>query len=345
MLNDDQTAIEGSSMSSKYTIKDIAKYAKVGTTTVSRVLNNHPYVSDEKRQAVLDAIDSLNYRQNLSAKWLRNADTGMIGFLTDDVATTPYAVDIIRGAQEAASANEQVLLVVNAGTDIQSRHDAVEFLLERQVMGIIYAAMFHREVTLPKNIYQVSTALANCFVKDRSLPSAVPDEFIGGYRATKALLDAGHTRIGFLNVVAPSTPARNGRLAGYKAALDECGIPFDSDLLGETTLAPHNFTETQRLLSLDQAPTAIFAGTDRTAMASYQAIRAMGMRIPEDISIIGFDNQIDVSTNLLPNLTTMQLPHYEMGRWAFNQLFVVEKEPTQAKIDCALVYRDSIYSI
>ncbi|MGB7341412.1 MAG: LacI family DNA-binding transcriptional regulator [Phototrophicaceae bacterium] len=333
-------------MSSNYTIKDIAKYANVGTTTVSRVLNDHPYVSDDKRQAVLDAIDALNYRQNLSAKWLRNSDTGMIGFLTDEVATTPYAVDIIRGAQEAASENGKVLLVLNTSDSLQSNEDAVEFLLERQVIGIIYATLFHREVHLPDNIKQVPTALANCFVGDASLPSAVPDEFIGGYRATKVLLEAGHQRIAFLNLIAPAIPARDGRLAGYKQALKEYNIPFDPELVGlSNDPARHNFDETQRLLALKDRPTAIFAGTDRIAMASYQAIRNLGMRIPEDISVVGFDNQIDVSTNLLPNLTSIQLPHYDMGNWAFHQLFIDEAHPTQVKIDCALIERDSVANL
>lgn len=326
-------------MNNKYTIKDIAKHAGVGTTTVSRVLNNHPYVSEEKRQAVLEAIDALNYRQNLSARWLRGGSTGLIGFLTDEVATTPYAVDIIRGAQDAASANEQVLLVVNSGENIEA---AIEFLLERQVIGIVYAAMSHREVQLPDNIYQVPTALANCYLADGSLPSAVPDEIIGGYRATKILLEAGHRRIGFLNVIPPSVDARDGRLAGYKQALAEYDIPYDPQLVNTAELAPHNYAATQALLNLDNPPTAIFSGTDRTAMATYLAIRDAGLRIPDDISVVGFDNQVDVAINLIPLLTTIQLPHYEMGQWAVRQLFSDTENPIQEKIDCPLVERESV---
>lgn len=325
-----------------YTIKDIAKHAGVGTTTVSRVLNNHPYVSDEKRQQVLKAIEDLNYRPNINAKWLRESSSGMVGFLTNQVATTPYAVDIIRGAQNAVQEHGYVLMVMNTDDDLQDTTDAVEFLLERQVAGIVYAAMFHREVKLPDNIYQVPTALANCFVADASLPSAVPDEVIGAYRATKILLEAGHKRIGFLNVIPPSTPAMLGRLKGYRRALDEYNIPFDSDLVGTNHFAPHNYNETKRLLELDNPPTAIFSGTDRTAMASYMAIRDAGLRIPEDISVVGFDNQFDVATNLIPSLTTIQLPHYEMGQWAVQQILSNTNECPQAKIDCPLVLRDSV---
>ncbi|MEL7436776.1 MAG: LacI family DNA-binding transcriptional regulator, partial [Chloroflexota bacterium] len=325
-----------------YTIKDIAKRAQVGTTTVSRVLNNHPYVSDEKRQRVLNAMDELNYRQNLGAKWLRSASTGLIGFLTDEVATTPYAVDIIRGAQDAAAENDMVIIVVSVGGDLPEIEEAIEFLLERQVMGIIYAAMYHREVHLPDNITNVPTALANCFSVDASLPSAVPDEETGAYRATKVLLEAGHTRIGFINVIPPSTPAMNGRLRGYQRALSDYGIPFDEQLIGTSDFALHNYNETQRLLNLKNPPTAFFSGTDRTAMATYAALRDAGLRVPEDISVVGFDNQIDVALNLLPNLTTVQLPHYEMGAWAVRKLLSGDNEIIQEKIDCPLVERQSV---
>jgi len=334
-------------MSQKYTIKDIAKLADVGTTTVSRVLNDHPYVSDEKRQRVLDAIDTLNYRQNLSAKWLRGSSTGLIGFLTDDVATTPYAVDIIRGAQDAALENDQVLLVVNTTKNKQSLQEAVEFLLERQVMGIIYAAMYHREVELPENIYHVPTTLANCYVADRSLPSAVPDEFIGGYRATRLLLENGHRRIAHISVVPPAIDALKGRLAGYRQALEEFNVDFNPQLIGQADDedTKSNYAMTQRFLKLDNPPTAIACATDRTAIACYLAIMQAGLRIPEDISIVGYDNQADIATHLIPGLTTIQLPHYEIGRWAFHQLFEETDTPIQEKIDCALIRRDSVIPV
>lgn len=334
-------------MSNNLTIKDIAKHAGVGTTTVSRVLNDHPYVSEEKRQKVLEAIDELDYRRNLSARWLRGTTTGIIGFLTDEVATTPYAVDIIRGVQEAASEHEKVLMVLNTGRDMKASEAAVEFLLERHVDGIIYAAMFHREVKLPQNIYQVPTVLANCFLADRSLPSAVPDEVIGGYRATKKLLEAGHRRISFLNVTAPATPAAEGRLQGYKQALQEYGVPFDKAIIGDATEdARKNYATTTRFLELPDPPTAFFFGNDRTAMGCYPAILAKGLRIPEDIGVVGFDNQVDIVSNLIPRLTTVQLPHYEMGQWAFNQLVIEDDEddtlPPQVLIDCPLIEHDSV---
>ncbi|MEO1289266.1 MAG: substrate-binding domain-containing protein [Chloroflexota bacterium] len=268
----------------------------------------------------------------------------MTFFVTDTVATTPYAVDIIRGAQDAASEQDHVLLVVSASDTSSSIEDAIEFLLERQVVGIIYAAMFHHVVDLPDNIYQVPTALANCYVKQRDLPSAVPDEFIGAYRATRALLEAGHTRIAHLQVVPPASDAREGRLAGYQAALEAYDIPFDTDLCIDTLdhRSDENFHITQQLLAMDNPPTGFFCANDRMTIATYQAIMHAGLRIPDDIGVVGFDNQLDVVQNLKPQLTSVQLPHYEMGAWAFNQLLINTSEPIQAKIDCPLVARASI---
>lgn len=327
------------------TIKDIAKHAGVGTTTVSRVLNNHPYVSAEVREKVMAAVNELGYRPNYNARWLRGRQSGLIGFLTDEVATTPFAVDIIRGVQEAAYERDQVVMVLNTGPDEKSAEAAVEFLLERQVAGIVYAAMFHRAVVLPDNINQIPTVLANCYVKDHSFSAAVPDEFNGGYQATRTLLEAGHRRIAFLNVTPPAVDAMEGRLAGYREALAEFDVLFDETLIAEACEdAQINYATTRRLLAQPDAPTAIFAGNDRTSMACYGAVKDLGLRIPEDIGIVGFDNQASIASNLIPALTTMQLPHYEMGRWAFERLMLENgnTEPEHRIIDCPLVRRNSV---
>lgn len=333
-------------MDKKLTIKDIAKHAGVGTTTVSRVLNDHPYVSDEKRERVLSAIDKLDYRPNHSARLLRNNESGLIGFLTNEVATTPYAVDIIRGAQEAASEHEHVLLVMNPDKSPKAMEQAVDFLLERQVRGIVFAAFFHQAVNLPENIHEVQTVLANCYVPDRALPSAVPDEVTGGYQATRTLLEAGHRRIAFFNVTPPAVDARAGRLKGYKQALAEFDIPYDEALVARAEDDPHvNYETTQRFLQMDNPPTGFFFGTDRTALGCYPAIKAAGLRIPEDIGVVGFDNQRDIASNLMPSLTTLQLPHYEMGYWACNYLFEenTKTDATQAVLDCPLIQRESVF--
>ncbi len=337
-------------MPNKATIEDIALRAKVGRGTVSRVLNNHPNVSETTREKVLKAIAELDYRPSFAARHMRTQRSHLIGFLTDEVASTPYAGAIIQGAQDAAWEENRILLVVNVGRNIAITEAAVEALLERDVEGIIYAAMYHRAIVVPENIREVPVVLANCFVTDRSLPSVVPDEFNGGRLATEALLAKGHQRIGFINVntLTPGIPAAVGRLEGYKAALQSYGISFDADLVRFGKGDPESgYRYCYELMSQKHPPTAIFCGNDRTAMGTYNALRELGQTIPEDIAIISFDNQELIATALKPDLTTMQLPHYEMGAWAANYLFQQNLDeslpsPIQKILDCPLVERSSI---
>lgn len=343
-------------MQHKYTIEDVAKIAGVSRGTVSRVLNNHPAVSDEARAKVLEAIEKSNYRPNFSARHMRTDSSNLIGFglLADEVITTPYAVDMIRGAQEALWALGKVMLVVNAGhtNGANMTEASLEALLERRVEGIIYAAMFHHAVEIPAHHSQVPIVLANCFSADRRFTSVVPDEVSGGYAATKRLLQAGHRRIGFINLgsthenVPPPIPAAVGRLEGYKRALAEYDVEFDESLILYTQQTPQmNYELANHLMQMSNPPTAIFCGNDRTALACYGALSQLGLRIPKDVAIVGFDNQLDLAPALWPGLTTVQLPHYEMGKWAVEYLLSAKdkpQEPIQHLIDCPLVERESV---
>ncbi len=313
-------------------------------------------MSEEARAKVLEAIEKSNYRPNFSARHMRTDSSNIVGFgfLADDVITTPYAVDMIRGAQEALWALGKVMLVVNAGHAYghNMTEASLEALLERRVEGIIYAAMYHHSVEIPAQMSQVPIILANCFSVDRDYPSVVPDEFSGGYAATKCLLDAGHKRIGFINLgqtedgSPPPLPASDGRLAGYKQALEDYDVPYDPALLCYTNQTPKmNYQLTRRLMELSDPPSAIFCGNDRTATACYGALSDLGLRIPRDIAVVGFDNFKDISDGLWPPLTTVQLPHYEMGKWAVEYLLSPnksQKEPIQHMIACPLVERDSV---
>ncbi len=334
-------------------IEEIARQAGVSRGTVSRVLNEHPSVSDETRKKVLDVIQQLNYLPSFSARHMRTNSSNLVGFglITDEVITTPYAVDMIRGAQETLWAKGKVMLVVNAGYGTPMTEASLEALLERRVEGIIYATMFHRAVELPPQMSQVPIVLANCFASDRSYPSAVPNEFVGGYNATKHLLEKGHRRIAFINLSATlpefmPIPAATGRLNGYKQALAEYDVPFDEALIRYTDGMPHtNYQLAYEFLQSAKPPTAIFCGNDRTAMGCYGAISELGLHIPDDVAVVGFDNQLDIAQGLWPPLTTIQLPHYAMGEWAVKYLMsgkdMSDGGPIQHKVDCPLVERQS----
>ncbi|MCB9455351.1 MAG: LacI family DNA-binding transcriptional regulator [Anaerolineaceae bacterium] len=338
-------------MAKRATLQDIADKAGVGAGTVSRVLNNHPYVKEDTRQRVLQAMEELDYYPSFSARHMRTQRSRLIGFLTDEVATSPFAGDIIKGAQDAVWDQDYILLVIDMGDNPARAEKAIKTLVEREVEGIIYAAMYHQPVTLPESITQVPTVLANCYIENRSLSSVVPNEFQGGYEATQALLDAGHRRVAFINIhpTEPGTAASKGRLAGYRQALADYGVSYDETLVCKGighAISGYQFG--YELMRLTEPPTAIFCGTDRTAMGTYDALKEQGLRIPDDVAIVGFDNQDSIAEALRPGLSTMQLPHYEMGQWAITYLIeqLESDSPMQTPIQhqqpCPYIRRDSV---
>jgi LacI family transcriptional regulator len=176
----------------------------------------------------------------------------------------------------------------------------------------------------------------------------VPDEYTAGRAATEALIAAGHRRIGFANN-SDDIPASRGRLRGYLDALEDAGIEHDDRLVVAAPSETEGGVQSGRaLLALSDRPTAIFAFNDRMAFGVYHAAAEHGLRIPADLSVIGFDNQELIATGVRPQLTTMSLPHYEMGVWAVETLIHriehPDAEPQHVRLACPLVSRESIAS-
>jgi LacI family transcriptional regulator len=208
-------------------LKDVADRVGVSIKTVSNVINGrNARVSAATRARVLATIEELGYRPHAAAQGLRTRRSHTIGFISDEVAFTPYAGAMIKGAHDLCWAHDKILMIVTTEGDPATAAAAVEMMLERRVEGIIYAAMYHRVVQPPDTIKEVPAVLLDCYCADRSLPSVVPDEVTGGREATEALLRKGHRRIGLLNV-GRFIPAAIGRLEGYKQALAAYDVPFD----------------------------------------------------------------------------------------------------------------------
>jgi LacI family transcriptional regulator len=333
--------------SGKLTIQDIAARAGVGAGTVSRVLNDHPNVSSVTRAKVLKAIEELNYRPNFSARQMRTGESLVIGFITDEIASTPFAVNIVKGAQTAAWKYGKLLLVVNSDAREEIEHEAIDMMLQRGVDGIIYASMFHRQAQLPPSIHETPSVLIDCFLPDKSLPSVVPDEYGAAYQATEILIRKGHTRIGLINLGGEARPAIEGRLAGYTAAMRDHNL-YTPELIihgGTSGDGTHGYVSAVELMQRTSRPTALFCAQDRIAVGVYRAIQDMQLSIPDDIAIMGFDDHVDVAITLSPQLSTMALPHYAMGKWAIEYLMngaTSKPKPVQAKLPCTYVERESV---
>ena len=332
-------------------MKDVAQLVGVSQTTVSFVINNVPgaNIPAETQERIWEAVKALGYRPNALARGLRAQRTHTIGFISDEIATTPHAGRMIQGAQDYAWGFEKLLLLVNTGGNQEIKQAAVDTLLERQVEGIIYATMYHRLVFPPTNIREVPTVLLDCYGEDHSLPSVVPDEVGGGYMATKLLLEKGHRRIGYLNNE-DQIPAADGRLQGYQQALAEYDIPFDGTLVTRTSSEQAGgYDAALTLMRSAIRPTALFCFNDRMAMGAYDALRKLNLSIPADVAVIGFDNQEIIAAHLYPPLTTMELPHYQMGQWAAQHLLQLidnrgqsQESPVQHKMMCPLISRSSV---
>ena len=333
------------------TIRDVAEQSGVSITTVSHVLNDVPgkRVSPETRERVLKVAEDLRYRPNRLARGLRTQRTQMIGLLSDQVSTTPFAGRLILGAQEAAAEVGSLLVLLNSGGDPALEEREVEALLERQVDGIIYAAFYHQVVYPPAGLSRGPAVLLDAESPGSEISSVVPDEVGGSRTAVQELLAAGHRRIGFLNNV-DDIPATRLRLLGLRQALEVYGVQFDLSLVSEwDSNARGGLAGAMAMLTKPDPPTALFCFNDRMAMGAYQAATELGLTIPDDLSIVGFDDQELVSDSLRPGLTTVALPHHEMGQWAVRNLVeqiasVDPLVPRHALLPCPLIRRGSVAS-
>lgn len=329
-------------------LKDVAARAGVSSTTASLILNDKTDAFPEETvRRIRQAANELGYRPNRLAQSLRQQRTHSIGLISDDIASTPFAGAMIRGAQEAAWKAGHVLLLIDTEGEAEVERAALETLLDRKVDGLVYARMFH-QVVEPPAARNVPLVMLDARPPDGSVPSVVPDESGGTRAAIEHLIEAGHTRIGFVQTV-DVVPAAIERLAAFRAILADAGLSGDTaPIVYDPQLPGSAPSEVVALLQEEDRPSALFCFNDRTAHNVYKIARRLGLRIPDDLSVIGFDNQETVAPWLDPGLTTVQLPHYEMGRWAVERLEQMVggemAEPEQFRMSCPLVIRDSVAS-
>jgi DNA-binding LacI/PurR family transcriptional regulator len=294
------------------TIRDVAKRAGVGVGTVSRVLNDHPSVREPTRQKVLQAIAELDYSPNLLARRLSLGKTLTIAVIIP-FFTRPSSVGRLRGVEYALADSEYDLILFNVETT--ARRDACfrDIPRRERVDGLLIISLSPRDDDVDRFLRAgVPTVLLDA--RHPRLSRTVTDDVAGGRMATQHLIDLGHHRIGYV-----SDPLENpfnfvssrDRYEGYRQALDEAGIPFQSEYHRQGEHGRKEARENAlRLLSLPDPPTAIFAASDTQAIGVLEAAQEMGLRVPEDLSIVGYDD-IEVAEYL--HLTTMRQPLFVSG--------------------------------
>ncbi|MFT3797001.1 LacI family DNA-binding transcriptional regulator [Microbacterium sp.] len=301
---------------SRVGIADVAREAGVSITTVSHAFSGRGHLAEKTMVHVKGVAARLGYVPNRAASALRGRRSNIVGFVSDDIATTPYAGRVILGAQDAATAHGQLLVLVNSNNDDTIEAAQISALRAQQVDAVVLAHVSHRESTVSEALSGIPAVLVDSVDPSDARVSVVPDETQIARLATQTLIAAGHRAIAHVTVDA-SGVARDGRVLGYREAMLEAGLqPLIVEGGSEGRALAGRAAFARMIGACAELPTAVFCFNDQMAMGVYQATQALGLGIPNDISVVGVDDFEPVSAELLPGLTTIALPHYEMGRWA-----------------------------
>lgn len=327
------------------TIQDVAKTAGVSVSTVSRVLNGKVDVSSETQERVRSVIDDLGYTTNLAARSMRSFKKNLVGLIMPDIAY-PFAVEVMRGVNQAIAESEFDLLVYTTGDVRKSGRASHEqkyvSLLNNSITdGVIIVAPVTGEFSTDAPIVSIDPLMSN-----PNYSSVHATNYQGATDAMDYLLGLGHRCIGFISGRS-ELESSNRRLNGYRDALEKAGIPVDEKLIASGDYTTETGVKSaHELLSLDDPPTAIFASNDQTAMGVYQVAQELGLRIPEDLSVVGFDN---IMESKYMKLTTVDQFIYEMGFVATQMLIKLingeELDSQTYKMHTQLVIRDSCQRI
>lgn len=298
------------------TIYDVARVAGVGISTVSRVLNENANVSPQTRRKVLEAIETLGYKPNIMARNLSRTHVRSVGVVISYL-TNPFQVAVLQGIERTLSQAEVDLIIFSL--DSQARRDTLlENLSEgRRSDGLIVVSFSLPPTSLARfQRYNIPVVVTDNH--DRQLPSVFVDNVYGGYLATHHLLTLGHRRIAYIqdHLKAPNGPHGNwpglDRRQGYAQALLEAGLEVDLDLIqeGDGHTRQRGWEATVALLALADPPTAIFAASDMLALGVLEYARSKGIRVPEELAVVGFD---DIELASFAGLTTIRQPMQQMG--------------------------------
>ncbi len=302
------------------TIKDVARLAGVGVGTVSRVLNGSAQVRAETRDKVLVAIQELGFEPNLAARQLSGGKTFTIGVVTP-FFTFPSFVERVMGIQDVLDASPYDLVLYSVRSPERLRQQMRIIINQNRVDGLIVLSLRidERELQVIRADFPVVLIVDD--VGFDSYPYAVIENFKGGLLATNYLLHRGHTAIGFIGDPVDNAfgfTSTRERFEGYKHALAEAGLPLREDWCRFAEYTQESARENARqILSLPDRPTALFVSVDTLALGVLAASHDLGLRVPQDIAIIGFD---DIEAASYIQLTTVRQPLIESGRWAARKL-------------------------
>lgn len=328
------------------TIKDIAREVNVSVSTISRVLNNKPDVSEETKIKVEKAIKEMGYNPNRIARGLVLKKTNSIGLVIPDI-NNPFFPEIIKGVERTAKKLGYSLILCNTDNDKKEERESISLLRSKQVDGIILSLSLENKAVLKElekekfPIVQIDRQ-----IKDSIYPAVTIDNKRSAYIATEYLIKQGHRKIGHVTGDLSTETALN-RLKGYKLALKDHNITIKEEWILEGDYSIESGKEMmEKIIKLKDRPTALFFANDLMAFGAYETIFKYNYSIPEDFSIIGHDN-IEITSFVRPGLTTMDQPKYRLGEIAAKNLIsIIENKDKKAFqnviLKNAMIVRDSI---
>lgn len=304
-------------------IKDVAKEAGVSIATVSRVLNDIDVVNEDTKKKVLDAIKKLGYRPNIVARSLKTQKTSTIGILIPDIASQFYP-DIVRGAEDVTNIYDYNIILCNSDFDVEKEKEYLRVLKEKMVDGVIYiSSSLNEEILDLINDLDLKTVLVETKDKEGRLPSVTIDNISASYEGTKYLIDLGLNNLAFIGVNEENMNAWGERYIGFVNALKDAGLEVDEELCYFKNLTVKTgYQAIQRFTENNKKFDGIVCASDEIAMGVINALREKGIKVPEDVSVIGFNNNI-LGEIFYPKLTTISQPSYDMGSVAVRMLIKI----------------------
>ena len=309
------------------TMKDIARLAQVSTSTVSHVINGSRFVSDEIREKVMRIVAELNYTPSAVARSLKVRETKTIGLLVT-ATNNPFFAEVMAGVEQYCQQHQYNLIIAATGGDAKRLQQNLQTLMHKQVDGLLLMcgdSRFQADIELAISLPLV---VMDWWFTELNADKILENSALGGYLATKALIDAGHRKIGIITGNLKKSVAQN-RLQGYKNALSEAKIALNPHWIVESHFDfEGGVLGIQSLLTQSSRPTAVFCCSDTIAVGAYQAIQQQGLRIPQDLSIMGYDD-IELARYLSPPLSTICQPKAELGKLAVEALLQRIKNPNE----------------
>lgn len=330
-------------------MRDVAIKAGVSVSTVSHVINETRFVTQETRDRVISAMDALSYQPNKLASSLRRKDkrTQTLGLLVPD-SMNPFFTEALRGVEDTCfSANYNVFLC-NSENLPEKELEYLEALISKQIDGIILISTGTEDSLFLLEQHEIPTVIVDRELGQNKYDSVTVDNQIGGQIATQYLVELNHTRIGCITGPNFLTPSAK-RVHGYRKTLTDSGLSIDDSLIVHGDFRPQSgYAGMKRLFALADPPTAVFACNDLMAIGAIHAIHEHKLHVPIDISVIGYDD-IMFASYTMPPLTTVAQPSYEMGLVAaemlINRLSGTSSAPTQELLYPTLVVRESCLAI